>query len=110
MAKRDTLSLLDEYKHLELDKSLFQHKLHHLGGSFEEFYEWTSHVRSFHRMGCNQLLHDRLKFILGQIRNGASSDRSSLEKLIEQSWIQIPCGQYESCRGHKFDPNCKHRT
>jgi hypothetical protein len=29
--------------------------------------------------------------------------------LIEQSWIEIPCSRYANCKGHKFDPHCKHR-
>ncbi|MGB6688792.1 MAG: hypothetical protein WBE76_13230 [Terracidiphilus sp.] len=109
MAKRDTLSLLDEFDRLELDKGLFQHKLHHLGCSFESFHKWASHVSSFKPMGGNQLLHDRLVFVLSQVRNGASANPSSLEKLIEQSWIDVPCSGYPNCRGHRFDPNCKHR-
>jgi hypothetical protein len=109
MAKRDTLSLLDEYKRLGLDKDLFQHKLHPDGGSFERFFRWSTHVSSFKNMGSNQLLHDRLAFILSQIRDGASADSSGLEKLIERSWVEIPCSRYSNCRGHKFDPNCGHR-
>ena len=54
MAKRDTLSLLDEFDRLGLDKGLFQHKPHHLGGSFEGFYRWTSHVQSFKKMGATR--------------------------------------------------------
>ena len=109
MAKRDTLSLLDEYERLGLDKGLFQHKLHPDGGSFEGFFGHASNVSSFKKMGANQVLHDRLAFILSQIKGGASADSSGLEKLIEQSWMEIPCSRYPNCRGHKFDPNCKHR-
>jgi hypothetical protein len=57
---------------------------------------------------CN-VTHDRLTFILNQIRNGASPHRESLESLIEQSFIEVPCSQYQNCKGHKFDPGCKHR-
>jgi hypothetical protein len=42
MAKRDILALLDEYDRLALDKTLFQHKLHHLGDSFKGFYRFAS--------------------------------------------------------------------
>jgi len=109
MAKMDTLSLLDEYDRLGLDKTLFERKLHHLGDSFDGFYAYASRVEFFVPSRCNQLLHDRLAFILDQIRNGASHDRSGLEKLIERSWGEVPCSRYAQCRGHKFDPNCKHR-
>jgi hypothetical protein len=109
MAKRDTLSLLDEYEHLGLDKGLFQHKLHPDGGSFDGFRRHSMNVISFKRLGSNQVLHDRLAFIVSQVRSGASADSSGLEKLIEQSWTEIPCSRYPNCRGHNFDPNCRHR-
>jgi hypothetical protein len=110
MPYQEALSILDEYESRNLDKELFRGKLHHLGGGFEEFYKWAELKNSFRSLGCNQLLLDRLKFIHNQIRNGASSDRSSLESLIEQSFIKIPCSRYPNCKGHKFDPNCGHRT
>ncbi len=108
MAKRDTLFLLGEFDRLGLDKGLFQHELHHLGGSFEGSYGWTSHVRSFKKMGGNEPLHDRLAFILSQVRSGAPAGSPDLEMLIERSWIEIPCSRYPNCKGHKFDPACKH--
>ena len=109
MPNREALSVLDEYKRRKLDKGLFREKLHHLGGSFEGFYKFAQNVMSFKPLECNQLLLDRLKFILDQIRNGASPDRSTLERLIEQSWVEVPCSRYANCKGHRFDPHCKHR-
>ncbi|MGA3034972.1 MAG: hypothetical protein ABSD70_16930 [Terracidiphilus sp.] len=109
MPNRTALSRLKEYKSLELDKKLFQHKLHHLGDSFESFWMYSSSVSSFKPLECNQLLIDRLSFILAEIGKGASRDRSSLEKLIERSFKEIPCSRYINCKGHKFDPTCKHR-
>jgi hypothetical protein len=109
MPKRDTLSLLDEYDKRGLDKDLFREPLHHLGAGFEGFYQFCLKVNAFIPSQCNQLLHDRLVFILDQIRNGAPSDRVGLKGLIEQSWIKVPCSRYPKCKGHKFDPNCRHR-
>ncbi len=102
MANREALSVLDEYEKQGLDKELFRNKLHHLGGSFAGF-------NSFEPLQCNQLLLDRLKFILNEIRNGALADPSSLKRLIGRSFVEVPCSRYASCKGHKFDPNCKHR-
>jgi hypothetical protein len=109
MPNQKALSVLDEYESRELDKGPFREMLHHLGDSFEGFYKYAKTVKSFKPLECNQLLIDRLKFIFDQIGNGASPDRSTLEKLIEQSWIRVPCSHYANCQGHRFDPNCKHR-
>lgn len=109
MAKRDVLSLLDEYERLGLDKILFQSKLHHLGSSFHGFYKFAAKVHSFRPLECNQLLQDRLAFLVKRVQNGAPHNRAAIEKLIEQSFIEIPCSRYPNCKGHKFDPDCKHR-
>lgn len=109
MPHRVVLSLLDEYDLLGLDKKLFKDKLHHLGDSFNGFYRFCSMVNSFKPLQCNQLLYDRLNFILTEIRNGSPTDISSLDKLIERSWSEIPCSRYSQCQGHKFDPHCEHR-
>jgi hypothetical protein len=109
MAVRKALSLLDQYESLKLDKSLFKNKLHHFGGGFESFYHWASEKQSFRRLECNQLLQDRLEYIIGEIKKGTAHDPKSLEKLIEDSWIAVPCSRYPKCQGHKFDPNCQHR-
>jgi hypothetical protein len=69
MPHQVALSLLGEYDSLKLDKKLFRDRLHHLGDNFESFCQYSSSVRSFKRFECNQLLLDRLKFILDQIRN-----------------------------------------
>ncbi len=108
MPHQEALSVLAEYEMRDLDRDLFRNKLHHLGGSFEGFKKFAQTVKSFRRLECNQLLLDRIKFILDQIRNGASSDLSSLERLIERSFIKVPCSYYPNCRGHRFDRNCKH--
>jgi hypothetical protein len=110
MPNRTALSLLDEYDSSGLDKRLFQQKLHHMGGGFESFYRHSFKVSSFKSLGCNQLLIDRVRFILDKIRDGAPRDQSSLEKLIGQSFKEIPCSRYTQCKGHKFDPDCKHRS
>jgi hypothetical protein len=103
------LTLLDEYERLNLDKGPFREKLHHLRASFKSFYSFAGKVNEFDPTQCNQLLHDRLAWILRQIRSGARHDRSGLNALMEQSWTEIPCSQYVNCKGHKTDPNCKHR-
>jgi hypothetical protein len=108
MPYREALSVLDEYEERELDKELFRDKLHHLGCGFDGFYKYAQSVKSFNALECSQLLVDRLKFILDQIRGGASPGRSSLKRLIEQSWIEVPCNRYTNCKGHRFDPHCKH--
>jgi hypothetical protein len=109
MPNQTALSLLKRYDSLKLDKRLFQCKFHHLGDSFESFCQYSSSVRSFKSLECNQLLIDRLSFILAEIDKGASRDRPSLEKLIERSFKEIPCSRYTNCKGHKFDLDCKHR-
>jgi hypothetical protein len=109
MPNQEALSVLHEYNTRKLDNGLFPKKLHHFGGSFEGFYKNAQGVKSFKPLECNQLLIDRLKFIYGQIGNGTSPDRSALETLIEQSFIKVPCSHYPNCRGHRFDPLCKHR-
>jgi hypothetical protein len=53
------------------------------------------HVSSFKKLGSNQVLHDRLAFIFSQIRNGESGRSPGLEKLIERSWIEVPCSRYQ---------------
>jgi hypothetical protein len=80
-----------------------------LGDSFSGFHEHARRVSAFKPLECNQLLLDRLKFILDRIRAGASHDRSTLGRLIEQSWIEVPCSRYPDCRGHRYDPHCQHR-
>lgn len=109
MPIREALSVLDEYETRKLDNELFRNMLHHLGGSFEGFYKHAERSNSFKPLECNQILLDRLKFILDRIRNDPSRDRSSLPALIRQSWIEVPCSRYPNCRGHRFDPNCTHR-
>jgi len=47
MPNREALSVLDEYKLQKLNKGLFREKLHHLGGSFEQFYKHAQTVKSF---------------------------------------------------------------
>jgi hypothetical protein len=66
MPNQEALSILDEYEMRRLDKELFRKKLHHLGGSFAGFYEHAQRFNSFKPLECNQLLLDRLKFILGR--------------------------------------------
>lgn len=109
MPNREALSTLDEWRRLKLDENLFRKKLHHFGGSFDGFYNHSNKVSSFKLLECNQLLIDRVKFILREIQDGDFPDKSSLEKLIERSWKVVPCSKYSHCKGHKFDPNCKHR-
>lgn len=105
----EAISFLDEYERKQLAKGPFRDKLHHHGKSFEAFKDYAQGVKSFKPLECNQLLIDRLKFIYGQIGNGASPDRSVLETLIERSFIEVPCSRYANCKGHKFDRHCKHR-
>lgn len=105
----EALSVLGEYERKQLNKELFREKLHHLGDSFEAFKDYAQSVKSFKRLECNQLLLDRLKFILNQIPFGVSLDRSSLETLIDRSFIEVPCSRYANCKGHRFDRHCKHR-
>jgi hypothetical protein len=109
MPNREAISVLDEYELRQLDKELFRKPLHHLGDSFAGFYRFAQKVNSFKPMGCNELLLDRLKFILEKIRNDASSDPSTFETLIERSFREVPCSRYTSCKGHRYDPHCKHR-
>jgi hypothetical protein len=108
MAVLAVLSLLDEYEERGLDKVLFRDKLHHLRASFKSFYSFAKKSNAFDPTQCNQLLHDRLNWILTQIRSGARSDPAGLEALIEKSWIELPCSGYIHCKGHKSDPHCKH--
>ncbi|HEY2860195.1 MAG TPA: hypothetical protein VGJ21_17380 [Terracidiphilus sp.] len=109
MAIAAALSLLDEYDSRGLDKRLFQDKLHHLRASFGSFYSFAGKVNAFDPTQCNQLLLDRLNWIFAEIRVGARADSSGLTRLIEQSYVEVPCSRYPNCKGHKSDPHCKHR-
>jgi hypothetical protein len=72
-AKQKALTVLDECEMRRLDKELFRKPLHHhLGGSFGGFYRFPQTVNSFKPLECNQFLLDHLKFILDEIRHGAS--------------------------------------
>ena len=109
MPNLEALAVLEEYETRKLDKELFRTKLHHLGCGFKGFYNYAQGAKSFKPLGCNQLLLDRLKFILWQMRSGASPVPSVLNSLIEQSFVEIPCSRYTECKGHRFDRHCKHR-
>jgi len=109
MANLAVLTLLDEYDKRNLDKGLFRDKLHHLRAGFKSFYSFALKINAFDPTQCNHLLHDRLAWILAQIRSGARSDHPGLGTLIEKSWTEVPCSRYINCKGHKSDPNCKHR-
>jgi hypothetical protein len=67
MPNQEALSVLKEYEDNQLDKGLFREKLHHLGDSFEGFKKHAQRFNSFRPSECNQLLLDRLKFILDRI-------------------------------------------
>ena len=105
MAKLDTITLLDDLAARGLSEPLFREKLHHLGGTIKGFRAHAERVGFFTELGCNQLLHDRLKFIRTQCDHGALRERT-MEDLVDEAKRALPCKAYLTCQKHVSDPNC----
>lgn len=106
MPKRDTQTLLDELERRGLDNSVFQTKLHHLGGTLNRFRAFTDNIGDFTKTGCNQLLHDRLAYMLDRCNKGALEQGKTMEDLANEAKAAICCRDYPKCRKHISDKAC----
>jgi hypothetical protein len=103
MAKRDTLTLLDELEKAGLNDAVFSHELHHLGGTMNGFRAFCQTVGYFRQSGCNQLLHDRLAYMLDRYKGG---DRKTMKDHADEAKRVIKCLVYTSCKKHIADQGC----
>jgi hypothetical protein len=106
MPKLDTLNLLNELERRGLDNTVFQTKLHHLGGTLNGFRAFTANVGFFIKTGCNQLLHDRLAFMLNRCNMGDLERGKTMGDLADEAKTAVCCRDYSSCKKHVSDKGC----
>jgi hypothetical protein len=102
MAKRDTLTLLNELENFGLKEPLFR-DLHHFRGRLTEFRRFCETVSYFRKNGCNQLLHERLDYILQHCKQGALNQGETLESLATVAIRQVPLLRFNGCKKHLLD-------
>ena len=101
MPKKDTLALLDELEAFGLTELLFR-QIHHFGGSLKTFRAFSTTVGYFRKSGCNQLLHERLAYVLQECRNGALKHGKSLDDLAADAVRHVPLHRFPGCAKHRI--------
>ena len=103
MPKQDTIALLDELRRYGLNDSIFRPRLHHLGGSLNEFRAFCQTVSFFREHGCNQMLHERLVYIRNRCVEGALAKGKTFADLADEAKNQVPFHRFGGCKKHVSD-------
>ncbi len=83
MSKEDTIKLLKSLRSPNSD-SVFESHLHHFHNTPDQFSDYCETVNSFHPNSRNQILHERMQYILEQM------GMQPLDKLVEEAIREIP--------------------
>src|SRR5277367_5126586 len=105
MPKWDTIALLDELKLKGLTDRLFRDELHHFGrkGYMASFRRFCEDTGSFHPQGWNQLLHDRLPWMVARCGEGYLKDGRTIEDLARAANTAIASSSYAGCKKQSTD-------